>query len=170
MITVPAKLGGSVCDGLANTCHQIKCYEQVTLPDGKTVSKAAAMQIVLNCTGGADCNGSGGVNDPCGAIGTWQVKISGGAICDNCPNVPAATYNFTIDASISKTGGHPPDVAALVFDPRTCRLTVDPSHNPTGCGSYSDVYDLKTGNGHAQWYCASASCCTKNFPITVTKL
>lgn len=179
MITVPAKLGASVCDGLANTCHQIKCYEQVTLPDGKTVSKAAAMQIVLNCTGGSDCNGNpgdggagggGGVSDPCGAIGTWQVTHPGGPICGNCQDIAPQTYSFTIDASISSTGGHPPDVAALVFDPKTCRVTADPSYDTTGCGSFSDVYDLKTGTGHAQAYCAGASCCTKDFPITVTKL
>lgn len=56
MISVDAQLSANVCSNLADTCHQIQCYEQVVFPDGTTVSQAAAMQIVLDCTGGAGCN------------------------------------------------------------------------------------------------------------------
>src|SRR6185295_11711630 len=50
MAMVGVSLKGSVCDDLANVCHQIKCYEQVKTPDGMTVSKATAQQMVLDCT------------------------------------------------------------------------------------------------------------------------
>jgi hypothetical protein len=55
-VMVPVTVMGQVCSNLADVCHQIKCYEQVTTAAG-TVSKSAAMQMVLNCTGGRDCSG-----------------------------------------------------------------------------------------------------------------
>lgn len=55
MIQVPVDFG-DFCANLGDVCHQIKCYEQVTTASG-TVSKAAAQDMVLNCTGGRDCNG-----------------------------------------------------------------------------------------------------------------
>lgn len=57
VVSVNASLAANVCANLSDTCHQIKCYEQVSLPDGSTVSKASAQQIVLNCTGGKGCDG-----------------------------------------------------------------------------------------------------------------
>jgi hypothetical protein len=59
MVQLDADLGADVCSRLKDVCHQISCYEQVLLPDGKTVSKAAAMTLVLDCTGGTGCGSRG---------------------------------------------------------------------------------------------------------------
>jgi hypothetical protein len=59
VIGIQASLASNVCADLGDTCHQIQCYEQVVFPDGSTVSKEAAMQIVLDCTGGVGCDGGG---------------------------------------------------------------------------------------------------------------
>ena len=57
-----AKVDTDVCNHLGSVCHNIECYPQVALPDGSRVSKQVAMKLVLNCTGGIDCNGDGGLD------------------------------------------------------------------------------------------------------------
>lgn len=87
MVSITANLKSSVCANLADTCHQIQCYEQVTLPNGTTVSKAAAMQVVLNCTGGTDCNDAGtgdGGSSEAGTCGDPAFPIACGTFC--CPS------------------------------------------------------------------------------------
>lgn len=56
-VSVGAQIGSDVCANLGDICHQIQCYEQVVTTSG-TFSKAQAMQLVLNCTGGVDCDGN----------------------------------------------------------------------------------------------------------------
>jgi hypothetical protein len=68
-VIVPARVGAGVCANLGAICHQIRCYEQAGTPFGKTANQ----QIVLNCTGGKDCNGNvvsdGGLTNPCNELG-----------------------------------------------------------------------------------------------------
>lgn len=61
-VSFDGTLAADVCSRLQDTCHQISCYEQVVLPDGSTVSKATAMQLVLNCTQGEGCGTGAGTS------------------------------------------------------------------------------------------------------------
>lgn len=56
-VSFNATISPDVCNNLGDICHQIQCYEQVVTSTG-TFSKAEAMQLVLNCTGGVDCDGN----------------------------------------------------------------------------------------------------------------
>ena len=75
---------GNFCANLDNVCHQIKCYEQVTTADG-TFSKSAAQDMVLNCTGGRDCNGNlvGNCSQPesCPNGGSWRACANSQGEC-----------------------------------------------------------------------------------------
>lgn len=83
-----AASAGNFCGNLSDVCHQIRCYEQVVTSSG-TVSRQQALNMVLNCTGGTDCNGNqactctqaAGVPTSCRTTITMQYCI--------CPNFSA---------------------------------------------------------------------------------
>lgn len=107
---------GDFCSNLADVCHQISCYEQVVTSEG-TYSQAMAQQMVLNCTGGTDCNGNAscqctGGGSPC-ALQTCVCSDLSGYYLVNGRRFP---YSATDQASVTRAAE-----AATNFTLSSCR-------------------------------------------------
>jgi len=150
IVNVPVTVKPSVCGSLANVCHQIQCYEQVALPDGTTVTKAMAQSMVLNCTGGKDCNGNfvdggagcGSPADPCG-VGCATVTVDPSPCFTGPISMPTGQF---VPSGIWQKGGTatiPVDSysVTLTLDVTTCRLSWG---NNLSCGSWEVDLSKKT--------------------------
>ncbi len=145
--TIPASLDATVCDSLADVCHQIECFEQVVTAEGN-VSVARARQLVLDC-GGNGCGETGTgttqPGDPCDAT----AECIPGSVCFNEYCVGAGSLRVSLAFEVDSDFDlhvQTPSGDEIYFANRTAdagTLDVDQCISPCGTEAHAEnvVFD-----------------------------